>query len=118
MDRVKKEITDGTLRLALPNSEKHFSILCDAFNYGIRAALLQKNQFRKMELLSANARLFSTTALRLSTILRECSAIIYTLSEHEFLIQGSRHPIILYTDLKPILFSFTQKKNKPNHRIY
>ena len=63
-----------------------------------------------MELVSAHSRLFSTTELRLSTILSECSAIIYALSEHEFLIQGSKHPIILYTDDKPILFLFTQKK--------
>ena len=70
-----------------------------------------------MELVSANFRLFSTTERRLYTILRECSAIIYALSEHQFLIQGSKHPIILYTDQKPILFLFT-KKNKPNHRAY
>ena len=78
---------------------------------------LQKNLLGKMELVSANSRLFSTTELRLSIILRECSAIIYALSEYEFLIQGSKHPIILYTDHKPILFLFTQK-NKPNHRVY
>ena len=75
-----------------------------------------KKKFGKMELVSANSRLFSTTELRLSTILRECSAIIYALSEYDFPIQGSKHPIILYTDHKPILFLFTQK-NKPNHRV-
>ena len=77
----------------------------------------KKNQFGKMELLSANSCLFSTTELRLSIHLRECSAIIYALLEYEFLIQGSQHPIILYTDHKPIPFLFTQK-NKPNHRVY
>ena len=116
-DRVKKEITDGTLRLAIPNSEKPSYILCDASNYGIGTALLQKNQFGKMELVSAKSRIFSTTELRLSTILRECSATIFALSEYEFLIQRSKHPIIFYTDHKPILFLFTQK-NKQNHRVY
>ena len=94
VDRVKKEFTDGTFRLAIPNSRK-----------------------RKKELVSANSRLFLTTEHRLPTILRECSAVIYALSEYEFLIQGSRHPIKIYTDHKPILFLFTQK-NKPNHRVY
>ena len=75
-DRVKKELTDGKLRLANPNSKKPFYFLCDASNYGIGAALLQKNQFGQMEIVSANSRLFSTTELRLSTILRERSAII------------------------------------------
>ena len=45
----------------------------------------KKNQFGKIVLVSAN----STTELRLSIILREYSAIIYALSEYEFLIQGS-----------------------------
>ena len=80
----------------------------------------KKNEFEKMELVPANSRLFSTTELRLSTILRECSAIIYALSEFEVLIQGSKHPIILYTDHIPILFLIIPKnqKNKPNHRVY
>ena len=70
-----------------------------------------------MELVSAHSRLFSTTELRLSTILRECSAINYALCGYEFLVQGSKHPIILYTDHKPILFYLLQK-NKPSHRVY
>ena len=69
-----------------------------------------------MELVSANSRLFSTTELSLSTILRECSAVIYPLSENELLNQGYKHPIILYTHQKPISFLFIQK-NKPNHRV-
>ena len=70
-----------------------------------------------MELVSVNSRFFSTTERRLSIILHECSAITYALSEYEFLIQGSKHPIILSADHKPILFFFTQK-NKPNQRVY
>ena len=66
---------------------------------------------------STNSRLFSTNELRLSTILRECSAKIYAFSENEVLIEWSQHPIILNTDHKPILFLFTQK-NKPNQRVY
>ena len=38
----KKEYTDGTLNLAIPNSEKPFHILCDSSKYGIGTALLQK----------------------------------------------------------------------------
>ena len=49
--------------------------------------------------------------------MRECTAIIYTLTEYEFLILGSKHPTVLFTDHKPIIFLFTQKSN-PNHRVY
>ena len=62
-DRVKKEFTDRTLRLAIFNSKKHFYFPSNLSNYGIEAALLQKNQFGKMELVSANSRLFSTTEI-------------------------------------------------------
>ena len=49
--------------------------------------------------------------------MRECTAIIYTLTEYDFLIIGSKHPTVLFTDHKPIIFLFTQKSN-PNHRVY
>ena len=52
--------------------------------------------------------------MRLSTLIRECSAIIFALIKYEFLLTGSNHPIVLFTDHKPIIYLFTQKK-KPNH---
>ena len=55
--------------------------------------------------------------MRLSTLNRECSAIICALTEYEFLLTGSKHPIILFSDHKPIIYLFA-KKNKPNHRVY
>ena len=42
-----------------------------------------------MNLTSANSRLFTQAELRLSNLKRECTAIIYTLTEFEFLILGS-----------------------------
>ena len=47
----------------------------------------------------------------------ELTAIIYTLTEYEFLILGSKHPIVLFTDHNPIIFLFTQK-SIPKHRVY
>ena len=70
-----------------------------------------------MILISTNSRLFIKAELRLSTIMRECSAIIYTTTEYEFPILESKHPTVLFTDHKIIIFLFTQKSN-PNHRIY
>ena len=59
-----------------------------------------------MKLISANSRLFKPIEMRLSTLIRECSAIIFALTEYEFLLTGSSHPIVLFTD------------HKPNHRVY
>ena len=92
--------------------------MCDASNFGIGAALLQSHSgTNKMNLISAISRLFTQAELRLSTLMRECTAIIYTLTEYDFLILGSKHPTVLFTDHKPIIFLFTQKSN-PNHRVY
>ena len=70
-----------------------------------------------MNFISANSQLFTQAELRLSTLMRECTSIIYTLIKYEFLILGLKHPTVLFTDQKPIIFLFTQKSN-PNHRVY
>ena len=82
--------------------------MCGASNFGIGAAILQSHSgTNKMSLISANSRLFTQAELRLSTLMRECTAITYTLTEYKFLILGSKHPTILFTDHKHILFLFT-----------
>ena len=70
-----------------------------------------------MKLVSANSGQFTPIEMRLSTLIRECSAIIFALTEYEFLLTGSNHPIVLFTDHKPIIYLLNQK-NKPNHRVY
>ena len=92
--------------------------MCDASNFGIGAVLLKShNRTKKTNLISANSRLFTQAELRLSTFMRECTAIIYTLLEYEILILGSKLPTVLFTDHKAIIFLFTQTSN-PNHRVY
>ena len=98
----------------IPDSDQPFYAMRGASVFGIGAALLQShNGTEKMNHISANSRLFTQAELRLSTHMRDCTAIINTLTESEFLI----HPIFLFTDHKPIIFLFTQKSNS-NHRDY
>ena len=116
-EEIKTLLTEQ-LSNTIPDPNHPFYAMCDASNFGIGAALLQShNGTNKRNLISANSRLFTQAELRLSALLRECTAIIYTLTEYEFLILGSKHPTVLFTDHKPIIFLFTQKSN-PNHRIY
>ena len=80
---------------------EEFKKLRDALNFGIGAAILQSHSgTNKMNLISTNSRLFTQAELRLSTLMRECTAIIYTLTEYELLILGSKHPTVLFTDHK------------------
>ena len=92
--------------------------MCDCSNFGIGAAFLQSHSgTNKMNLILAISRLFAQAELQICTLMRECTAISYTLTEYEFLILGSKHPTVLFTDHKPIIFLFTQKSN-PNHKVY
>ena len=105
-----KTVISEQLSNTIPDLDQPFCAMCDASNFGIGAALLQShNGTNKMNLISANSRLFAKAELRLFTLMRECTAIIYTLTEYEFLKLGSKHPIVLFTDHKPIFFLFTQK---------
>ena len=116
-EEIKKLLTEQ-ISNTIPDPNQPFYAMCDASNFGIGAALLQSHSgTNKMNLISANSRLFTQAELRLSTLMRECTAIIYTLTEYEFLILGSKHPTVLFTDHKPIIFLFTQKSN-PNHQVY
>ena len=113
-----KKTVGRTNFITIPDPNQPFYAICLASNFGIGAALLQSHSgTNKVNLISANLRLFTQAELRLSTLMRECTAIIYTLTEYEFLILRSRHPTVLYTDHKPIIFLFTKKSN-PNHRAY
>ena len=92
--------------------------MCYASKFVVGAALLQShNGTIKLNLTSANSSLFTLAELRLSTLMRECTAITYTFTEKEFLILRSKHPAVLFIDHKPNLFLFKQKSN-PNHRVY
>ena len=113
-EEIKKLLTEQIAN-TIPDPNQPFYAMCDASNFGIGAALPQShNSTNKMNLILANFRLFTQAELRLSTLMRECTAINYTLTEYEFLILGSKHPTVLFTDHKPIIFLFTQKSN-PNH---
>ena len=56
-----------------------------------------------MNRISANSRLFTQAELRLAKSMRECTVVIYTLKEYEFLILESKHLTVFFTDHKPII---------------
>ena len=116
-EEIKKLLT-GQISSTIPDPNQPFYAMCDASNFGIGAPLLQSHSgTNKMILISANSRLFTQAELGFSTLMRESTAIKYTLTEYEFLILGSKHPTVPFTDHKTIIILFTQKSN-PNYRVY
>ena len=63
-----------------------------------------------MKVISYNSRIFTTQEQKLSTLDRELLGIVYALQVYEFLIIGSPHPIILFTDHKTIITLFYKKR--------
>ena len=110
---TKKILTDQ-ISNTIPDPIQPFYAIRDASSFGIGAALLQSHNgtTKKMNLILANSRLFTQAELRLSTLMRECTALIYTHTEYEFLILGSKHPTVLFTDHKPILSFLYKNQNQ------
>ena len=66
----------------IPDTGHPFYAVCDASNFAIGAALLQSHKStNKMNLISASSRIVTQAELRLSKFIRDCLAIIYTLTE-------------------------------------
>ena len=113
----KKPLLTEETSNTIPDPDQPFNAMFDPSNFSIGAALLQSHSGTiKLNLISANSRLLTQAELRLSTLMKECTAIIYTLTEYEFLVLRSKHPTVLFTDNKPIIFLFTQKTN-PNIKV-
>ena len=109
-EEIKTLLTEQISNIPDPNQP--FYAMCDASNFGFGAALLQPHSgTNKFHLISANSRLFTQAEFRLSTLMRDCTAIIYFLTEY-----GLKHPTVLFTGHKPIIFLLAQKSN-PNHRV-
>ena len=59
---------------------------------------------------------FHTSRIRLSTLTKENTAELYTLTEDENSILLSNYPIVIFTDHKPFIFLFTLQSN-PSQKL-
>ena len=113
-EEIKKLLTEQ-ISYTIRDPNQTFLAMCDASNFNIGAALLQyHNGTNKMKIISVNSRLFTQAELRLSILLREGTAIPYTLTKYEFLILGTSNSFIYRSQTYHISF---YTKNKSNHRV-
>ena len=112
---AKSEMSKETT-LTPPNPDYPCEVQCDASNCGVGAILTQIKPDGTRILCSYDSRVFDNSELRMPTILKEIAAIVWALEKYEHYLIGSKHPIIIYTDHKPILYLFSKKGNM-NHRF-
>ena len=87
-DGIKTHLTQQKSN-NIPYPTQPFYAMCDASNFRSGAALLESHQgTNEMNLISASSRLFTQSKLRLSTLIRECTAIKHTFKKNKFLILG------------------------------
>ena len=114
--RIRKKIQDvknamtAETELTIPNTKHPFFITVDASLLGLGAVLFQMNEENKIRVTSFDSRIHNTQEQKLSTLDRELLAIVYALQIYEILILGSPHPIYIFTDHKPLLHCFANKK--------
>ena len=97
--------------LTKPNTKHPFFITVDSSLIGLGAVLFQLNEHNKMKAISYNSRILNPQEQKLLTLGRELLGIVHALQIYEFLINGSPHPIHIFTDNKPLLQCFTKKGN-------
>ena len=112
---MKDEISADTV-LAIPNEKYPFFIHTDASIWGAGAILVQLLPEGK-RIVSFNSRVFDKHEQQLSTLYRELAAVIFALQTYEYVIIGSKFPISIYCDHRPILFLWA-RKGQQNQRFF
>ena len=115
LEDIKKSIVND-VSLVVPKTNYPYFIHVDSSSIGCGAILIQKFPDGN-KIVSFNSRIFTPQEQKLSTLMRELTGIIWALQTYEFFVIGSKHPITILTDHKPILYLFSKRGNM-NHRFF
>ena len=85
--------------------------MVDAFALGVGTVLVQADDGERMQVISYSSHIFTEKEQKNAVIYREITGKVSALKIYEFLINGSKHPITIFTDHKPILSIFLRKGN-------
>ena len=105
LKEVKSTLT-AQCELTLTNTTQPFFIIIDASAIGIDTGLVQADENNQMQVISYNSRIFTENEQKCTIMYRELGDGAYELEIKEFLIIGSRHPITVFNDHKPIISLF------------
>ena len=85
--------------------------MVDVSEIGVSAFLVQVDDKDQGQSISHKFRSFTENERKIAFMYREITAIVCGLEIYEFLIFGSKHPITMFTDHKPILSLFARRGN-------
>ncbi|CAI5702336.1 unnamed protein product [Peronospora effusa] len=93
---VKQSIVEAPV-LALPDADKPFSVVCDASNFAIGSALMQKDDDGVDRVISYQSRLLKATELNYPVHDKELLSIKYALVKFRVHLLGTE-PFVVYTN--------------------
>lgn len=93
---VKKSLTEAPI-LALADQDKPFSVVCDASDFAIGCALLQKDDMGKERVISYQSRQLKPAERNYPVHDKELLAMKYALVKFRIYLLGSK-PFVIYTD--------------------
>ena len=108
--QLKMSLTSET-ELTIPNTKEPFFITGDASFIGLGAVFFQLNEENKIKIISYNSCILNPQEQKCYTLDRELLGIVHALQIYEFLIIGSPHPTLVFTDHKPLIKLFYEKGN-------
>ena len=88
--------------LILPNTKNTFSKIVDASALGVGTVSVQTEDKDQSPVTSFSSRIFTERNQKINIVYPKQTAIVFSLEIDDFLINGSKHPKIIFTDLKPI----------------
>ncbi|CAI5710081.1 unnamed protein product [Peronospora effusa] len=93
---VKQSLVEAPV-LALPDADKPFSVVCDASNFAIGSALMQKDDDGVDRVISYQSRLLKAAELNYPVHDKELLSIKYALVKFRMHLLGTE-PLVVYTD--------------------
>ena len=93
---MKQSLVEAPV-LALPDADKHFSVVCDASNFAIGSALMQKDDDGVDRVISYQSRLLKAAELNYPVHDKELLSIKYALVKFRLHLLGTE-PFVVYTD--------------------
>ena len=112
-DEIKRSLSSAPI-LALPNSERAFSVVCDASDFAIGSALMQEDDQGHDRVIAYESRQLKAAERNYPVYEKELLSVKYALEKFRVHLLGQR-PFIVYTDHASLRFVTQSKTMTQRH---